>query len=299
MEAAYFITAIGTPLDDDENLCVEGLEKQFEDQADAGIPGILSAGSMGCMQLLRDSTYQALAEHSVRCWKGKGELLFGVGDTSFARTKDRIEFANRFDFDGVVVLTPFHSKFSQEDLVDYYKGLADVAKSPLYLYDLPAVVGMGIDMETYFKVAEHPNIRGGKISGRREFSCELIRRIDPEKFRVIVAEPYHIDQLLNEGVSQQLEGMFAIAPQWTVAIGKGVAENDQESAALYQKGIYELRELLVSHKKPMGVFTALMNARGIPGKFHPAPLKALDEEELRQLLSEKIVRQLLGEIPLD
>lgn len=299
MESAYFITAIGTPLDQDENLHVEGLEKQFEDQASAGIPGILSAGSMGCMQLLRDSTYRALAEHSVRCWKGRGELLFGVGDTSFARTKDRIEFANRFEFDGVVVLTPCHSKFSQEDLVDYYLGLADISKTPLYLYDLPAVAGMGIDMETYFKVAEHPNIRGGKISGRREFSCELIRRIDPEKFRIIVAEPYHIAQLLNEGVMQHLEGMFAIAPAWTVELGKAVAEGRQEDAALYQKGIYELREVLISNHRPMGVFTALMNARGLPGNYHPAPLKALDEADRQLLLSEKIVRQLLGEIPLE
>ena len=53
------ITAIGTPLDENENLHLEGLKAQLEDQMEHGIKGILVAGTMGMMQLLTCKTYQA------------------------------------------------------------------------------------------------------------------------------------------------------------------------------------------------------------------------------------------------
>jgi dihydrodipicolinate synthase/N-acetylneuraminate lyase len=55
---SYLITAIGTPLDDEENLREEGLALHLDDQWQAGIHGILVAGSMGLMQMLRERTYE-------------------------------------------------------------------------------------------------------------------------------------------------------------------------------------------------------------------------------------------------
>ena len=60
MNQPYFITAIGTPLTQEEQLHEEGLAVQLEDQWAAGIDGILVAGSMGAMQLLSDETYRRL-----------------------------------------------------------------------------------------------------------------------------------------------------------------------------------------------------------------------------------------------
>ena len=92
MDKPYFITAIGTPLTEDEQLHEEGLKLQLQDQWNHGIDGILVAGSMGAMQLLTDRTYKKLIEKSVELASGHGEIMVGAGDTSFARTKDRTEF---------------------------------------------------------------------------------------------------------------------------------------------------------------------------------------------------------------
>ena len=88
-QAPYLITAIGTPLDADEHLCQEGLEQHLADQAQAGIDGILAAGSMGLMQMLRGDTYETLARRCSELWHGKGELLLGVGDAGCVRTLER------------------------------------------------------------------------------------------------------------------------------------------------------------------------------------------------------------------
>jgi dihydrodipicolinate synthase/N-acetylneuraminate lyase len=56
----YICTAIGTPLDEDDNLCVDGLRRHLEEQASAGIQGVLVGGTMGVMPLLTSRTYGQL-----------------------------------------------------------------------------------------------------------------------------------------------------------------------------------------------------------------------------------------------
>jgi 4-hydroxy-tetrahydrodipicolinate synthase len=293
MRSIELITAIGTPLEADESLHVEGLQRHLADQSSAGIDRILVAGSMGAMQMLPDGTYRALVERASRLWNANGELLVGVGDTGWARTRDRIDLVSRFKIDGVVVLTPFLYRFTQQQLVDYYIALADYSPLPIYLYDLPTLTRAEIGLETYDAVIRHPNIRGAKVSGRLDVARELIRRYGDE-FRVIVAEPDKVDTLLREGVTSHLDGMFAMAPHWIVAIARAAKGGDYVDAAEYQGKLNALRDLLIGASSVMGAFTAIMNARGISGKFHGFPISPLDDDERIRFLSAPIVRELVS-----
>ncbi|HVU90560.1 MAG TPA: dihydrodipicolinate synthase family protein [Pirellulales bacterium] len=291
-KSAHVITAIGTPLDEQENLHQEGLERHLADQWSAGIDGILVAGSMGVMQMLRDRTYRALVERASQLSRDRGEILVGVGDAGWARTCDRIEAVSQYVIDGVVVLTPYLFQFSQQQLVEYFLAIADVSPVPVYLYDLPVLTGAALEFDTYVAVARHPNIRGAKVSGRLAFARELMQHFG-DGFRIIVAEPDKVDTLLSEGIMSHLDGMFAIAPQWIMKITSAAAEQDWARAADYQRKLNTLRDALLTAPSDMGAFTAMMNARDIPGKFHPAPYPALDTEARRALVSSPIMCDLL------
>ena len=292
-KAAYIITAIGTPLDASEHLHEEGLKRHLADQWNSGVDGILVAGSMGMMQMLRNDTYLSLVERAAAFSRGRGELLVGVGDTGWARTCDRIEAVSRFIIDGVVVLTPYLFPFTQNQLIEYFTSVADISPVPVYLYDLPALTGLPIDITTYEAVSQHPNIRGAKISGRLDLARELKRRLD-DSFRIIVAEPDKVDVLLQEGVTAHLDGMFAIAPHWVMQITQAAMGEDWQLSATFQRKLNALRDLLVAASSDLGAFTALMNAREIPGAFHAAPFGPLDNEEREIMLSSPIVRELVA-----
>ncbi len=135
------ITALCTPLHEDHTLHAGSLEFHIEDQLQYGISGLLAAGTMGLMQLQTDNTYFELVKNSVLFNKSRAELLVGVGDTSFARTLDRIRLVEQFDIDGVVVLSPYLVKYSQAELIDYFASLAKESSKPLYMYDLPGLTG--------------------------------------------------------------------------------------------------------------------------------------------------------------
>ncbi len=295
MTTSRFISAIGTPLNDDGTLHRSGLRAHLDDQWQAGIDGVLVAGTMGQMQLLSDQAYAQLVEAAAEFSAGRGEVMIGVGDTSLHRTLDRIELVNRYPVDAAVVLTPYYAQFTQEELVDYYTALADVSRHPLYLYNLPPRTVSQLEVDTVEKVADHPNIAGIKCSVDLEFARELLRRIG-DRFRVIVAEPKQIDTLIRDGVVEHLDGIYAVAPAWTVELGRAADAGDWDRAAACQQRLTALLDLLRSH--PVApAFTTMLNACGIPGNYAPAPYRPLSDSQRQTLLAHPVMRQLLDATP--
>jgi len=295
MSQGYFITAMGTPLTADEQLHEAGLDAQFADQFNNGIKAYLMAGTMGLMQLLTDKTYQRLIERSVAWCSGKAELMIGAGDAGFARTRDRISIINQYKVDGVVVLAPYFIQFSQAELLDYYRSLADVSKAPLYLYDLPQRTHSKIEMSTVLELAKHPNIKGIKVSDELTYTRQLIDTLGRLglPLRVIIAQPDLMDMTIRHGIYEQLDGMFIMAPEWVSAIGQCAARGDWEGAARNQQYLSRLKQVLIRYTI-FPAATAVMNFRGIPGNFAPRPYLALSEARRAELLQEPIVQQLVA-----
>ena len=288
------IAAVGTPLTSDESLHLAGLDAHLDDQWCHGMTSCLIGGTMGTLQLLTEQTYRDLVTHGVRLAARRGEVLIGVGDAGFARTRDRIRFANTQKVDGVVVLSPYLFRFSPREVEDYFLALANASSRPLYLYDLPGLTGVKLSMETVLKLAAHPNIHGIKCSGDFGWTRQLID-CAPAGFRVIVAQADLIDVLLRHGVREHLDGGFALAPHWVERIVHAARAGDWTKAADAQGKLSSLLRTL----KQFGVFatfTALLNHRGIPGNYAPAPYQALDAEHLDSLLAEPIIREFLGEM---
>jgi 4-hydroxy-tetrahydrodipicolinate synthase len=286
-------SAIGTPLTPDESLHVEGLEAHLNDQWDSGITGVLVAGTMGMMQLLRDSCYSELIDQSLAITNGRGRVLVGVGDTSLARTRDRLNIVNDRKVAGVVALSPYFMKFSQDELLDYFIAIADASTNPLYLYDLPALTGTKLDLETALKLAEHENIRGIKCSCELSWTRQLHDLIG-HRFEVIFAQADLVDMLMRSGVRDHLDGIFSLAPSWVMAIIDASLKDDWDRAATIQQKLSGLLRVVKKYGI-LATFTALLNARGIPGNFAPAPTRCLDKASLAAMLREDIVQELLSE----
>jgi len=284
------ITAICTPLAEDESLHVAGLEAHLEDQWQAGIAGLLVAGSMGQMQLLADETYRDLIDYCVRFTAGRGELMVGVGDTSFARTRDRIRLAEQFAIDAVVIVTPYLVKHTQADMIDYYRALADLSGKPVYLYTVPGFTGVMLEADTVAALSEHPNIHGIKCSVPWDWTRQLMDRVGPG-FRIIPAQAHLIDQLAAWGIRENLDGIFGIAPRLTVSIAEAAERGDRRMAAERQRQLSGLLQLLITKYPLLASCTALLNARGILGNVAPRPLHPLTATQREQLLAEPLVKQ--------
>src|SRR5687768_13868415 len=287
----HFITAIATPLHEDDSLHEEALEKEIADQFDAGINGLLVAGTMGSMQLLTDETYSRLVRRSVEFAARRGEVLIGAGDSSLGRTLDRIKFLNTLQIDGVVVLAPFMTVPSQDELVDYYRALAEASRAPLFLYDIPQLTRATLQIDTVLKLSEHPNIKGIKCSDDPAYMRQLIDLVG-DRFRVVMAAALLLDTFLRQGFREHLDGIFCLFPRHVVALGRAAENGDWCAAAQIQQGINRTMRLLRRYALWPAI-TTLMNDLGTPGKFRPRPYRNWNLDETQRFLADPETQEVL------
>lgn len=296
MKRPRMISAIGTPLDAEDRLHKDGLRLHIEDQWDGRADGLLVAGTMGMMQMLSDEAYQDLVRLSVEFSSGRGELMVGVGDTSLRRTLDRIEYVNKFQVDGTVVISPYFCPgIDQKWLVDYFRALADASRSPMFLYELPGIVGYGLEPETVCAVADHPNIAGIKWSGPVERLRWVQDRV-PAGFRIIVAQPFNIDAFAHAGITEFLDGIFSLVPHWFAAYADALVAQDHEVIAKQHRRAVSIGEALFS-ENAWRTFTAILNMRGIPGRFAALPIPGPTTQIIEKLKQSPIVQEILADLP--
>lgn len=287
------LAAICTPLKDDDSLHIDGLAAHLDDQWRHGITGVLIGGTMGLMQLLDDTTYRDLVRHGVPLAHGRGEVFVGAGDTSFERTLRRIHYVEQFDVDGIVVLAPFFYPLEQTDLIAYFQGLADRSLKPLYLYDLPGLTKTSLQLETVLQLSKHPNICGIKCSCEWAATRQLMDRVG-DGFRVVPAQANMVDMLVRCGVRDNLDGVYSIVPDLTASIVEAAERGDYSLAAVQQGKLNEFLQLIVEKYPLFPACSAILAARGIPGRVHPTPMKPLDSEVSERFFNEPLIRELLG-----
>lgn len=295
MNTPYFITALCTPLTESEDLHAQGLELHIQDQLDHGIDGLLVGGTMGAMQLLKDSTYDELAVRSVEYNAGRAEILIGVGDTSFVRTRDRLKRVDHLAIDGVVILAPFCIKFKQPELIHYFQSLADLSTKPVYLYDLPQMTGTKLEPATVLELAKHPNIAGIKCSDHLATARQLMDYQGTD-FRLILAQPLLMDVLLRSGFNQHLDGIYGLVPHWMGRMKAAAQAGDWQTVSAIQLDLTNILQALIEFPAPLFATAAeLLRQRGIPGNCAPAPNRLLTSVQVESLRAIPIVQKALSE----
>ena len=272
----------------------DGFRAHLQEQIDARVDGILFAGTMGVMPLLTVRTYEKLIRTGAEIWSRHGEVLVGVGDLSLARTRERIQLVNEIPVDGAVVLTPFFLTYSQNELIEYFKTIANESRVPIYLYDLPQRTGNGLAVETVVRLAEHPNIVGIKCSGEISQVRRLIDCLKGSEFRVIVAQATLIDILLRAEVNQHVDGVYSLVPHLVRGIFDAAERRDWPLAAEKTQVLQGFLAQLCKY----GVFaatTAILNSKKIAGNFAPSPHHPLSAAVREELLAEPIVQAALSD----
>lgn len=282
------IAATFTPLNEDEALCETGLAQHLEHIWDSGIDGVLIAGSMGLMQMLRDDTWARLVTYGSELSIGRGEVLLGVGDVGTARVVDRIEVTNTLKADGVVVLTPYVWRFDDNALVAHYRRIAEASRHPVYLYDLPAITGRPITLELMQRLADIKNIAGVKCSGAPDLAVE-VTRVFSDRFRVVMAQPLATGIFLRSGYRYQLDGIYALAPNWSASIAKCADQGDWDQAAVFQAKLANLLAIVRGSVFP--ICDVIWRARGFEGGVLPSPIQSLPESEQQKLLTRPIIEE--------
>lgn len=281
-----FYTALGTPLDNNDNLVADSFAKQVEDQTAAGASGLLIMGSMGIGPYVRNSEFAKVAKVGTDAAKGACTVFVGVMDNSVTRVLERIDALKGMKIDGVVATTPYYFGVNQDEIYNYFARIADKSAFPVYLYDLPGVTKTAITVKTVESLMKHTNIKGIK-SGNLVTARLLSQNPDrPADFSVLYSGLDTFDIAYQGGIKMNLDGMFACTPNITSDMYKCLANSEWEQAGKYLDDILTLRDCIAANNI-MESFGYIMNLLGYAGRYSPdyrAELKDSQKEIVMECL---------------
>lgn len=289
-----FYTALGTPLDENRNFCAEGMAEQIEQQIEAGASGLLVMGSMGNEAYLKNEEYPKVAECSVKAAKGRVPVLVGVTDVSIVRVKDRIDALSEIKgIDGIVSTVPYYSTVNQEEIYNFYTGIAELSPLPVYLYDLAVVTKAATLPSTVQKLWKNPKIKGIK-SGNLVTHRVLKRAEDrPADFTQMFSNIDEFDIAYKYGIDYNLDGMFACTPKTAGRMYRALEEDNMSAAGDALDEILGLRNLFLTTPCLMDAFSYAMNLLGCKGDFTVDYEERIGEQD-KELVAEAMKK--MGEI---
>lgn len=154
-------TAIPTPFLDGK-IDFQTLDKYITLQLAQQIDGLVVLGTTGEPSTLSQREQDEIFSFANQKAKGKTKLIFGVGHNDTKKALTRAKKAEKLGADGLLVITPYYNKCTQEGLIQYYQTICSAVKIPIIAYTVPSRTGVEIFPSTLQKLAQTPNFAGIK-----------------------------------------------------------------------------------------------------------------------------------------
>lgn len=167
-------TALVTPFRNGE-VAFDEIERLVESQINDGVSGIVAVGTTGESPTLDHDEHIAVIERVVKAAAGRVPVLAGTGSNSTDEAVSLTRKADEVGADGMLVVTPYYNKPSQEGLFLHMAAVAEATTKPIILYSIPGRCVIEFGLETVARMHEaYPHICGIKESGG---SCDRVEKM--------------------------------------------------------------------------------------------------------------------------
>ncbi len=153
-----------TPLLDRDQLDVAGLERLLEHILAGGVNGLFILGTTGEGPSLSYRLRRELIERVCRQVAGRVPVLVGITDTAFVESVQIARQAAESGASAVVLAPPYYLPEAQPELQEYLDHLVPELALPLFLYNMPALTKVTIELPTIRRALQNPRIIGFKDS---------------------------------------------------------------------------------------------------------------------------------------
>ena len=178
-------TALVTPFRTDQSLDEEALRRLVQRQIDAGIDFLVPCGTTGECPTLTQTERLRVVELTLEEARGRVPVVAGAGGYN---TAEVIETAREFQsigVDGILSVTPYYNKPTQEGLYQHYKAIAAATTLPIIVYSVVGRTGVNVEPATIRRLAEIENIVGIKEASGNIGQMAAIANGVPDSFVVL------------------------------------------------------------------------------------------------------------------
>src|SRR6202162_3682731 len=178
-------TALVTPFRKDLSLDEETLRRLVRRQIGGVINFLVPCGTTGESPTLSHEEHLRVVAITLEEAKGKVPVLAGAGGYDTRHVIEMAREIERMGAEGILSVTPYYNKPTQEGLYHHFKAIAEATSLPIILYNVPPRTNVNIDPPTLRRLSEIENIIGVKeASGNISQITQVIQQV-PEEFLVL------------------------------------------------------------------------------------------------------------------
>lgn len=277
-----------TPLLDADTLDHEGLVKLINHVIGGGIHGLFLLGTTGEGPSLSKRIQYELVEEAVKIIDRRVPVLVGISDSSFIESIKLSEHAAACGADAVVLAPPYYFPAGQPELLEYLQNLTPRLPLPLFLYNMPSMTKVNIEVDTLRRAADIDGIIGFKDSSGNmiKFHEYLKAMRDRKDFSILMGPEELLAEAVLFGGHGGVTGGANICPELFVKLYNAAKAQNMKEVIELQTRLFELRRLYScgSYASTFikGVKCAL-NLKGICSDFMAEPFRSFREPERRKV----------------
>jgi 4-hydroxy-tetrahydrodipicolinate synthase len=279
-------TAIITPFDDNLNINYSKFKELIEFQISNGIKAIVVCGTTGESSTLTTEEKKELIRYTVEIVNKRVPVIAGTGTNNTAYSIELSKYAEKVNVDGLLLVTPYYNKCTQDGLYLHFSEIAKSVKLPIILYNVPSRTSLNIAVETVVKLSKIPNIVGIKeASSDLSQIADILSKVDSD-FDVYSGNDDQILPIISLGGKGVISVLSNILPKETDNLCQLYFEGNTEQAKKLQLKYLKLIKNLFIEVNPIPI-KECMNILGYNVGGTRLPLSKMTDKNI-QILKETL-----------
>lgn len=282
MNFGQVITAMVTPFQANGDIDWPATERLINHLLENGTEALVVAGTTGESPTLSAEEKKELFTFTVNVVAGRAPVIAGTGSNDTRDSVAMTRVAEQAGVDGVMLVTPYYNKPSQEGMYQHFRTIAETTHLPVMLYNIPGRSAVGMTPETIIRLAQVENITSVKeASGDLDAMAQIIYAT-PDSFQLYSGDDALALPVLSIGGAGVVSVAAHIAGNELQDMIRSFRLGDLARAASLHQRLLPLFKGLFAAPNPVPVKTAL-NLNGIDTGSVRLPMIPLDATELDTL----------------
>lgn len=245
--------ALVTPFDANGEIDFKGMKKLLRHTAKGGADFYVVMGTTGESATVTDEEKNEILHFVKSNNPAKLPIVYGVGGNDTRHVVDLIEATDFAGVDGLLSVSPYYNKPSQEGIFQHFTAIADASPVPVILYNIPGRTASNVTAETTLRLAAHKNIAATKeASGNLEQCMRIIRR-KPRDFMLLSGDDMLTLPLYSLGSRGVISVLANALPGIFARMKKFVSDNRYDKASREQFRLLDINPLMYEEGNPVGV----------------------------------------------
>ena len=280
-------TAIATPFTED-GVNFDEFKKLIEFQIENEVDAVIVCGTTGESSTMSQEEKKETIKFAIDVVAKRTKVIIGTGSNN---TKDSVQmskFAEEAGADGLLIVTPYYNKTTQNGLIAHYTEIAKAVTLPIIMYSVPSRTGVNILPETCLELSKIENIVAIKEASGNISQVAKIASLCGENLDIYSGNDDQIIPILSLGGKGVISVLSNIMPKYTHDMTMKYFKGEIKEATKMQLDVIDLIDSLFAEVNPIPVKYAL-NAMGYD--FGKPRLPLIELSDTNKKMIEEVMRK--------